>query len=81
MYLQRLPEYQVARERAVYKTVAIVADTKKVVKTIKLNHDSEGDGDACGCLQCLRTKQKPPKDIEDLLGAVIMICEFNYSYI
>ena len=63
--LQLLPEYQVAHERAVYKTVAIVADTKKIVQNINLESLAE-----------LRAMQKPSIEIEDLMAAIIMICEW-----
>ena len=53
-----------AHERAVYKTVAIVADTKKVVQNINLESLAE-----------LRAMQKPVIDIEDLMAAIIMICK------
>ncbi|XP_053409232.1 uncharacterized protein LOC123561373 isoform X4 [Mercenaria mercenaria] len=57
-----LPEYQVAHERAVYKAIAIVADTKKVVQNINIDKLHE-----------LRAMQKPIIDIEDLMAAIIMI--------
>ncbi|CAH1797693.1 unnamed protein product [Owenia fusiformis] len=57
-----LPEYQVSHERAVYKAIAIVADTKKVVSN--MNIDS---------LHEMRAMQKPLIDIEDLMAAIIMI--------
>ncbi|KAK6172547.1 hypothetical protein SNE40_016179 [Patella caerulea] len=57
-----LPEYQVAHERAVYKAIAIVADTKKVVKNIDIEK-----------LTDLRGMSKPIIDIEDLMTAIIMI--------
>lgn len=65
---QLLPEYQVAHERAVFKAIAIVADTKKVVQNMNIESLSE-----------LRAMQKPTIDIEDLMAAVIMICEFNLT--
>ena len=58
-----MPEYQVAHERAVYKTVAIVADTKKIVQNINMDSLAE-----------LRAMNKPILEVEDLLAAVIMIC-------
>ena len=64
IFLQLLPEYQVAHERAVYKTVAIVADTKKIVQNINLESLAE-----------LRAMQKPSIEIEDLMAAIIMIRE------
>ena len=67
---QLLPEYQVAHERAVYKTVAIVADTKKIVQNIHLDSMAE-----------LRAMQKPISDIEDLMAAVIMLCLCHASQI
>ncbi|XP_069115919.1 uncharacterized protein [Argopecten irradians] len=57
-----LPEYQVAHERAVYKAIAIVADTKKVVQSMNAEKLAE-----------LRGMNKPIIDIEDLMTAVIMI--------
>ncbi|XP_070202269.1 uncharacterized protein [Littorina saxatilis] len=57
-----LPEYQVAHERAVYKAIAIVADTKKVVKVMDRDKLAE-----------LRAMSKPSIDIEDLMAAIIMI--------
>ena len=66
IFLQSLPEYQVAHERAVYKAIAIVADTKKVVQNINIDKLHE-----------LRAMQKPIIDIEDLMAAIIMICEYN----
>ena len=62
-FLQLLPEYQVAHERAVYKAIAIVADTKKVVKMMDREKLAE-----------LRAMSKPSIDIEDLMAAIIMIC-------
>ncbi|XP_071959570.1 uncharacterized protein [Antedon mediterranea] len=59
---QALPQYSLAHERAVYKTVAVVADTKKIVENIDINS-----------LQELRAMQKPDVDIEDLMGSIIMI--------
>ena len=32
-----MPEYELAHEKAVFKTAAIVADTKKIVKEISVN--------------------------------------------
>lgn len=65
--LQLLPEYQVAHERAVYKAIAIVADTKKVIQNMDIEKLSE-----------LRGMNKPILDIEDLMTAIIMICmSFN----
>lgn len=54
-----------AHERAVYKAIAIVADTKKVVQNINIDKLHE-----------LRAMQKPIIDIEDLMAAIIMICKF-----
>lgn len=61
-FFQLLPEYQVAHERAVYKAIAIVADTKKVVKLMDKDKLAE-----------LRGMSKPSIDIEDLMAAIIMI--------
>jgi dynein heavy chain, axonemal len=66
--LQRLPEYEVAHERAVYKTVAVAADTKKIIQNIGLDGLSE-----------LRSMQKPPKEIEELLAAIIVVCKAGFS--
>ncbi len=57
-----LPEYQSAHERNVYKTVAIVTDTKKLIQNINMNS-----------LQELRSVQKPDSRMEDILAAIIMI--------
>lgn len=51
-----------AHERAVYKAIAIVADTKKVVKLMDKDKLAE-----------LRGMSKPSIDIEDLMAAIIMI--------
>eukprot|EP00057_Strongylocentrotus_purpuratus_P006394 XP_011660868.1 PREDICTED: dynein beta chain, flagellar outer arm [Strongylocentrotus purpuratus] len=59
---QALPKYALAHERAVYKTVAVVADTKKVVQTLDVTSLGE-----------LRGMHKPDVDIEDLLASIIMI--------
>lgn len=59
---QILPEYQLAHERNVYKTVAVVANTKKLIQTI--NMDS---------LQELRSVQKPDTKMEDILSGIIII--------
>ncbi|KAH9514965.1 hypothetical protein Btru_021540, partial [Bulinus truncatus] len=59
---KRLPEYQVAHERSVYKAIAIVADTKRVVKLMNINELSE-----------VRGMQKPSPDIEDLMSTIIML--------
>ena len=61
---QLLPEYQLAHECAVYKTMAIVADTKKIVENI--NHDD---------LSKLTEMSKPIIDVEDLTAAITMIRE------
>ena len=58
-----------SHERAVYKTVAIVADTKKIVQNINLDSMAE-----------LRAMQKPVIELEDLMAAVIMICESSTQY-
>ena len=63
---QALPEYQIAHERAVFKTVAVVSDTKRVLKTL------DGQG-----LAELRALQKPDNEIEDLLAAIIIIGMYN----
>ncbi|XP_064650622.1 uncharacterized protein LOC135502065 isoform X3 [Lineus longissimus] len=57
-----LPEYQVSHERAVYKSIAIVMDTKKIITSI----DPES-------LQELRSMSKPIIDIEDLMAAIIIV--------
>ncbi|KAK3108743.1 hypothetical protein FSP39_014630 [Pinctada imbricata] len=57
-----LPEYQVAHERAVYKAIAIVADTKKVIQNMDIEKLSE-----------LRGMNKPIIDIEELMMPIIMI--------
>jgi hypothetical protein len=56
----------VSHERAVYKAIAIVADTKKVVKQMDRDKLAE-----------LRAMSKPSLDIEDLMAAIIMICEYK----
>ena len=68
---QALPRYTLAHERAVYKTVAVVADTKKIVQTLDVTSLGE-----------LRAMHKPDVDIEDLLAAIIMICKKfqNFSH-
>lgn len=57
-----LPEFQLAHERNVYKTVALVGSTKKVIENMSMES-----------LQELRTVQKPDSVVEDTLAAVIMI--------
>ena len=57
-----LPEFQSAHERNVYKTVAIVSNTKKLIQNINMNS-----------LQELRSVQKPDSKVEDILAAIIMI--------
>ncbi len=57
-----LPEYQSAHERNVYKTVAIVANTKKLIQNINM-----------ASLQELRSIGKPSTHVEDILAAVIII--------
>ena len=69
MCCQLLPEYQVSHERAVYKTVAIVADTKKIVQNINMESLAE-----------LRSMNKPVIEVEDLLAAIIMIREFKHQF-
>ncbi|XP_052060514.1 uncharacterized protein LOC127700861 isoform X4 [Mytilus californianus] len=59
-----LPEYQIAEQRAVFKTTQIYGDTMKEVE--KMNGDKHSLGE-------LRGMSKPPLDIEDLMAAVIMI--------
>ena len=58
-----LPEYQVAHERAVYKTTAIIKDTKGIIQQMSLESLSE-----------LRSMQKPIIDVEELMAAIIIIC-------
>ena len=53
-----------AHERAVYKAIAIVADTKKVVRLMNVEELAE-----------LRAMSKPALEIEDLMAAIIMLCE------
>ena len=55
--------FRLAHEKNVYKTVAIVADTKKLIKNINMQS-----------LQELRVIQKPDQRTEDVLAAIIMIC-------
>ena len=62
VYFQLLPVYQSEHERAVFKAVAIVADTKKAVRS--MDRDS---------LKDLRSMSKPSTDIEELLAVIIMI--------
>ncbi|XP_022099208.1 dynein beta chain, ciliary-like [Acanthaster planci] len=57
-----LPQYTLAHARAVYKTVAVVQDTKKIVQELDINSLGE-----------LRGMQKPDVDIEDLMASIIMI--------
>ncbi|XP_078672103.1 uncharacterized protein LOC144911712 isoform X1 [Branchiostoma floridae x Branchiostoma belcheri] len=57
-----LPDYQVAHERAVYKAIAIVADTKKVVEAMNMDH-----------LVALRSLHQPDPVLEDLMAAIIML--------
>ena len=57
-----LPEFQSAHERNVYKTVAIVANTKKLIQNINMNS-----------LQELRGVSKPSGRVEDILASVIII--------
>ena len=57
-----LPEFQSAHERNVYKTVAIVSNTKNLIQNINMNS-----------LQELRSVQKPDSKVEDILAAIIMI--------
>ena len=59
-----MPEYQAAHERNLFKTVAIVSNTKKLIKNINMVS-----------LQELRGVQKPDAKMEDILAAVIMICK------
>ena len=61
--LKILPEFQFAHERNVYKTVAIVSNTKKQIQSMNMQS-----------LQELRSTQKPEIVVEDTLAAVIMIC-------
>ena len=61
---QALPRYQIAHERAIFKASRIVKDTKQVVESLDTTSLAE-----------LRSMQKPDVDIEDLMGAIIMICE------
>lgn len=66
LIFQLLPEYQIAEQRAVFKTTQIYGDTMKEVQ--KMNADKHSLGE-------LRGMSKPPLDIEDLMAAVIMICK------
>ena len=70
MSLQLLPEYQVSHERAVYKTVAIVANTKKIVQNMDLNALAE-----------LRAMFKPIIEIEELMTPIIVIRECSIFYL
>ena len=60
--IQILPEYQTAHERNVYKTIAIVSNTKKLIQNINMQS-----------LQELRSLQKPDTKVEEILAAVIII--------
>ena len=53
-----------SHERAVYKTVAIVANTKKIVQSMNLSSLAE-----------LRAMFKPIIEIEELMTPIIMIRE------
>jgi hypothetical protein len=57
-----LPEYQTAHERNVYKTIAIVSNTKKLIQNINMQS-----------LHDLRSLQKPETKVEEVLAAVIII--------
>jgi dynein heavy chain len=57
-----LPEYQTAHERNVFKTVAVVSNTKALVQNINMHS-----------LQDLRSLQKPDVKIEEILAAIIII--------
>ena len=54
-----------AHERAVFKAIAIVADTKKIVQELDIDSLAE-----------LRSTQKAALEVEDLMAAVIMICMY-----
>ena len=62
-----MPEYKQAHERNVYKTVAILANTKKLIQKINMTS-----------LQELRSVQKPDQKVEDILASVIIICMFHF---
>lgn len=55
-----------AQERAVYKTAAIVKDTKGVIQQMSLDSLSE-----------LRSMQKPIIEVEELMAAIITICKLH----
>ncbi len=55
-----------AHERNVYKTIAVVSNTKALIRNVNMNS-----------LQELRGIQKPDSRMEDILAAVIMICNYN----
>ncbi len=57
-----MPEYQTAHERNVYKTIAIVSNTKKLIQNINMQS-----------LHDLRSLQKPETKVEEVLAAVIII--------
>ena len=61
-----LPQYTLAHARAVYKTAAVVQDTKTIVQELDINSLGE-----------LRGMQKPDVDIEDLMASIIMIRTYN----
>jgi dynein heavy chain len=65
-----LPEYQLAHERNVYKTVAVMSHTKQLIKNINMTS-----------LQELRGVQKPDAHMEDILAAVIMIRNICFVFI
>ena len=62
-----LPEYQSAHERNVYKTVAIVANTKRLIQNVNM-----------ASLQELRSISKPSTRVEDILASVIIICNYIF---
>nr|XP_014352875.1 PREDICTED: dynein beta chain, flagellar outer arm-like [Latimeria chalumnae] len=59
---KRLPEYQLAHERAIYKASAIGLDTKKHVQQIDISALGE-----------LRGMQKPAAEIEELMASIIIV--------
>ncbi|XP_052830107.1 dynein beta chain, ciliary [Octopus bimaculoides] len=63
-----LPEFQVAHQRAVFKTVQIVVDTKKLVESLNIEE-----------LGQLKVMPKPVQEIVDIFAAIIIIVKSSTS--
>ena len=69
--MQILPQYQLGHERAIFKSLAVVADTKKLLQRLNPIELVE-----------LRALQRAPNDhIHQVFAAIVVACTFIFFHI